>query len=691
MSLRRLMFGSILLLATLAACFALQDAVNAGLRLAEINQAAMRLYLVRALADIPRFLAPERGITTLALQTDPAGPASAAILAARKPIDTALETSRADAEKLAAASAADSGLAAAIGRIADEVAEARRYADQQLLRPATERNDAVASVTDRTSSVAAVVEDVAAEQRRQIASVDGRTFGVMELAKSVQAIRDIGGREAGLMQNIVGTGKPPTAGQRAELLLLQGQVRQEWNNVIPQKAAPGTSPALAAAIAMMQRDYIEFINATRILLAPGFDTGVYPYDVTVFRQKHAPMWDVVIDLRDAAYAVGAQHMDAARSAAHWRLGVALTALSLVIVAAGAVMIFVRRRVIDPLTALTVTIERVAAGDLAQEERFQERSDEIGVLSRAIAVLRAKSAEARQLEAERNLAQTARDERANRLERLIGSFEVSSDELVTTLSSAAAAMETTAASMTTAAAHTHQRAQFVATSAEQAGAGVQTVAAAAEQLSASIREISQQVAQSAEVTGRAVASARHTDAIVRTLAAAAQKIGDVVGLISSIAGQTNLLALNATIEAARAGDAGKGFAVVASEVKNLATQTSQATGEISTQVEQMQAATAEAVKAIQSISGTIENVSTIASAIAAAVEQQGAATSEIARNIQQTAQAAMDVTSNIVEVSDAATETGRAANEVLTTASALSRHSLRLSSEVASFVAGVRAA
>ena len=54
-----------------------------------------------------------------------------------------------------------------------------------------------------------------------------------------------------------------------------------------------------------------------------------------------------------------------------------------------------------------------------------------------------------------------------------------------------------------------------------------------------------------------------DAIVKTLASGAQKIGDVVGLISSIAGQTNLLALNATIEAARAGDAGKGFAVVAS--------------------------------------------------------------------------------------------------------------------------------
>ncbi len=59
-------------------------------------------------------------------------------------------------------------------------------------------------------------------------------------------------------------------------------------------------------------------------------------------------------------------------------------------------------------------------------------------------------------------------------------------------------------------------------------------------------------------------ANQTNDEVRSLAEAAQKIGDVVRLINDIAGQTNLLALNATIEAARAGEAGKGFAVVASE-------------------------------------------------------------------------------------------------------------------------------
>ena len=102
----------------------------------------------------------------------------------------------------------------------------------------------------------------------------------------------------------------------------------------------------------------------------------------------------------------------------------------------------------------------------------------------------------------------------------------------------------------------------------------------------------------------------------------KRSAQVVGLISDIAGQTNLLALNATIEAARAGDAGKGFAVVASEVKNLATQTAKATGEIGTQISQIQTATKEAVEAIRDIAATITEVSTIAASIASAVEEQG---------------------------------------------------------------------
>jgi methyl-accepting chemotaxis protein len=150
-------------------------------------------------------------------------------------------------------------------------------------------------------------------------------------------------------------------------------------------------------------------------------------------------------------------------------------------------------------------------------------------------------------------------------------------------------------------------------------------------------------------------------------------------------------LNATIEAARAGEAGRGFAVVDSEVKALAEQTAKATGEISQQINGIQAATQESVDAIKEIGDTIGRMSDIASTIASAVEQQGAATLEISRNVQQAAQGTQQVSSNIADVRRGASETGSASSQVFSAAKSLSSESNRLKLEVGKFLNSVRAA
>ena len=358
---------------------------------------------------------------------------------------------------------------------------------------------------------------------------------------------------------------------------------------------------------------------------------------------------------------------------------------------GLLVVIVTLFVVRPLAAMVASMQHLAAGDLTVEVQGTIRKDEIGTLARSLQVFKDNALEGKRLAAEWASEQVVKEQRTVRLEGLVRSFESKVGTTVGLLASGSTELEATAQSMSSTAARTNSQASTVASAAEEAGMSVSTVAAAAQELSASIGEISRQVSQSSKITGLAVLDARRTDAIVRALAEGAERIGHVVGLITSIAGQTNLLALNATIEAARAGDAGKGFAVVASEVKSLAQQTAKATEEIGTQVGQIQSATKEAVEAIRVITGTIEEVSSIAVSIAAAVEEQGAATAEIARSVQQTAQSASDVTVNIGSVSQAAIETGAAAGQVLSAATDLSRQAERLTSEVGTFVAEVRAA
>jgi methyl-accepting chemotaxis protein len=468
-------------------------------------------------------------------------------------------------------------------------------------------------------------------------------------------------------------------------------VGANWRDYQPLIDPGDEQQRLAPAIDAAWKDYLAqdaqldaLVRAGNKEAAASFYTArTWPY-FTKLRQ--AVSEDLQYNIHQARESGAAA--DVAFAHAVWTIALG-TALAGVIAVASAM--WLRRNVTARVVRMAGSMRRVAARDHDFELPDTQLADEIGDMARALDDCRAGLKTADALTAEKATAQAASVGRAANMDSLSRAFEARVGQMVADLSASAAEMKGQSRSMTDTAGQTVQKATNVAAAAEQASANVQTVASAAEELASSIAEISRQVAQSAQIAGRAKSDAARTDGVVHALAEGAQKIGEVVGLISSIAGQTNLLALNATIEAARAGEAGRGFAVVASEVKNLATQTAKATEDIGRQITQIQTATKEAVSAIQGIGSTIGEISEIAASIAAAVEQQGAATQEIARNVQQAAIGTQEVTSNIAGVSDDANNAGTTAARVLEVAGQLSGRADELHGEVGRYISAVKAA
>ncbi|MGB8275109.1 MAG: methyl-accepting chemotaxis protein [Alphaproteobacteria bacterium] len=276
---------------------------------------------------------------------------------------------------------------------------------------------------------------------------------------------------------------------------------------------------------------------------------------------------------------------------------------------------------------------LAKGDTSADIPYQKRKDEIGRLAQALHIFKSTAIEKAVLQKKQEEAkQMAEEQRRRASKELAEKFLATFRTIVSGLLGALTTQDKCVDSLETAVGSARQAVGVVAQLSQEAYGNVSAVAAASEELAASSREIGRQADQSRDVARNAVTGAQQTHRQAETLKEAAQRIGEVVTLIDSIAGQTNLLALNATIEAARAGEVGKGFAVVAGEVKSLANQTAHATKEITGYVQSIQTAIEAMASNVSGVAATIGQSHDISLSIASAVEQQIAATTEIARNV-----------------------------------------------------------
>ena len=578
-------------------------------------------------------------------------------------------------------------------RLMGELSRLQTESWDAIQKPKTERRPALVKEYAATNdALLLTLDSISSALVLAVSHQDAEIDQLLLIKQMAWLMRVAAGDATTLLSSSLATGKlPPNA--TTTYAKQVGGVEMAWQALESATAGAKLSPDVAKAIDLAKTTYFD-PNYTglrdRLVAALAADTAP-EMKANDWSQYSVPRMSTAVTVAERALDQAVEHANSQIALAQRALILQAALLSLAIAAAIASMIAVSRRVIVPLNRIRDAMLQVAGGDLSVEASYAERHDEIGALAGALETFKRQAIEKAQIEQQerdRN-AQTANRQQA--IERYIGHFEIQMRDTLGTLDNASDQMNTTSDSMAAVSDQTNIRVQDAARASNDASANVQNVAAAAEELSTSINDISRQAAHAAGIASRAVKQAHQTDATVQGLAASANRIGEVVGLINDIASQTNLLALNATIEAARAGEAGRGFAVVASEVKSLASQTAKATEDISEQIADIQKVAGDAIEAIKTIGGIIGEVNEVATAIAAAVEEQGAATQEITRSTQQAATGTRNVSDNITGVSADADAAGTAAQNVKTASETLATQTHQLGSQITDFLGKIRAA
>ena len=353
------------------------------------------------------------------------------------------------------------------------------------------------------------------------------------------------------------------------------------------------------------------------------------------------------------------------------------------------LIIVKRSISTPLKEVIGGLNSLSSGDMSRDVKVNS-NDEIGDVAKAYEKFKQVLLQTKEMEEEqKRLKAKGEQDRKRMMLELADKFEKEVGEIISIVTSASSELSATAGSMSDVAAEVNTQASTVAGSSEQASENVQAVAAATEQMSLSVDKINMKITQAAEKSDVAVNETEKTSQQMETLNSNAEKIGEVITMISEIADQTNLLALNATIESARAGEAGKGFAVVATEVKGLAEQTRTATEDIIEQIKDIQSSIQLAVSSMGRVSSSIRDVNQTSSHIASLMDEQGAATREIILNVQEAASGTREVSGSVSSVTEASQEAGAAATQVTCAANELSEQANKLQNAMAEFLVFMR--
>ncbi len=427
----------------------------------------------------------------------------------------------------------------------------------------TARRPALAKeYADTTGALLELLDKLSGRLAAEVNHADAEIDQLLTIKQIAWLMRNTAGEASLTVSNGLSAGKV-AAGTEQTYMKFVGGIQAAWNALEITSSGMKLPADLTRAMADAKAAYFDSqYTALRDRLLKALLAGEKT-DMTAnqFSPYSVAQMGTAVTIAETALKAAREHAASRQSEAQWAMAGQMVLLLGALAVAFASMWAVRSRVIMPLQAIRDAMLKVAAGDLTAEPLFAARRDEIGALAGALGTFRQNAAEKDRIETDQTHRNAQAAGRQQAIERHIALFENQMRDTLDALGKASQQMGETSSSMSAVSDRTNAQIQLAARASGEASMNVQSVASASEQLSASINDISRQVTHAAGIATRAVSQARETDGTVQGLAQTANRIGEVVELINTIASQTNLLALNATIEAARAGEAGKGLSLI----------------------------------------------------------------------------------------------------------------------------------